>query len=232
MKLAVMQPYFFPYIGYFQLVAAVDRLVVLDDVNFIKQGWINRNRILVACRPFLFSLPLQHPSSFRPIHETRLTSDAHSSRKLLMTIEQAYRKTPHFEPVYDLVRRVCEHKTEFIGQLALESVLAVAQYLGVSTEIISTSRHYGNCDLKGVERVLDICRREGATEYFNLPGGVALYDKEAFADVGIDLRFLQPKPSAYRQFDCPFVPWLSIIDVLMFNDRDTVRAMLNHYEVA
>ena len=231
MKLAVMQPYFFPYIGYFQLVAAVDRLVILDDVNFIKQGWINRNRILVKCCPFLFSIPLRHPSSFSPIYETRLASGTHAYLKLLMTIEQAYRKAPNFEPIYNLVRKVCEHKTEFIGQLALESILAVVEYLGVSTEIISTSRYYGNSDLKGAERVLDICLREGAAEYVNLPGGEALYDKGGFADASVNLRFLQPKPSVYPQFGCPFVPSLSIIDVLMFNHRDAVRAMLNQYEL-
>lgn len=232
MKLAVMQPYFFPYIGYFQLLAAVDRLVILDDVNFIKQGWINRNRILVDCLPFLFSIPLQQLSQFRKIHETRISSGTYARRKLLKTIEQAYRKAPHFESVYDLVRTVFEHETEFVGLLALESIVAVIQYLGVSTEIVASSSLYGNSDMKGSERILDICHKETASEYFNLPGGKLLYEHKLFADAGVELRFLQPNLSFYRQFNCSqFVPWLSMIDVMMFNDRDTVRAMLNHYEV-
>jgi hypothetical protein len=232
MKLAVMQPYFFPYIGYFQLMAAVDRLVILDDVNFIKQGWINRNQILVGCRPFMFSIPLQHPSSFGLICDTRLALVDQSRQKLLKTIEQAYRKAPYFEPIYNLIKRVCERENEFIGKLALESIFAVANYIGIDTEIIPTSRNYRNDNLKGSARVLDICRHEGATEYYNLPGGVELYDRATFANAGTNLHFVQPKQVDYRQFDCSFVPWLSMIDVMMFNDRDTIRTMLNHYELA
>lgn len=231
MKLAVMQPYFFPYLGYFQLAAAVDRFVILDDVNFIKQGWVNRNRILLGCRPFVFSLPLHHASSFIPIHETRILLDGHSRRKLFATIEQCYGKAPHFEAAYHLVRTVIEHETEFVGELAFQSILAVAHYLNLSTGFVSTSRHYGNNDLNGSDRVIDICRREAATEYFNLPGGMALYDQTAFANAGIGLHFLAPQLPHYQQFKCPFVAGLSMIDVLMFNDQDAVRKMLNSFQV-
>lgn len=232
MKLAIMQPYFFPYIGYFQLMAAVDRWVVLDDANFIKKGWINRNRILVGCRTFTFSILLENASQFKKINETHLFSSATLYRKLFKTIEQNYHKAPYFEPVYNIVRHVCEMRVETIGQLAYESLLAVVRYVGLSTEIIPTSCRYGNSDLKGEERLIDICKREAATEYFNLPGGKALYDRETFAEAGIDLHFIQPVQPAYRQFGCAFVPWLSIIDVMMFNGPDKVRSMLNQYEVA
>ncbi|MBK7357393.1 WbqC family protein [Propionivibrio sp.] len=231
MKLAVMQPYFFPYIGYFQLMAAVDRLVILDDVNFIKQGWINRNRILVSCCPTLFSLPIRHASSFVPVYATRLVSSPIGRRKFLKTVEQAYRKAPQFEHIYRLVSEVYDPNIEFVGQLALNSILAVAQLLGVSTEIVATSRLYGNRELKAEERILDICRREKATEYFNLSGGRLLYKHKSFDDAGIKLRFLQPRQTAYRQLDCPFVPSLSIIDVMMFNEPSSVREMLNHFEL-
>ncbi len=175
---------------------------------------------------------MQHQSSFTQICETRLASGTHVRRKLLKTIERAYGKAPQFDHSFDLVRKIWEIKTEYIGELALESILAVVNYLGISTQVITTSRQYGNSDLKGVKRVLDICQRETASEYFNLPGGKLLYEHELFADAGVELRFLQPKLSSYRQFNCSqFVPWLSMIDVMMFNDRDTVREMLYHYEV-
>lgn len=233
MKLAIMQPYFFPYIGYFQLMAAVDRWVTHDDVNFMRQSWINRNQILVSCKAFMFSLPLEHSSSFRAIHETCLASDGGRSRqKLFKTIEQSYRKAPHFHQVYDLIKGVFARSVENMGQLAYDSVCAVARYLDLSVEIVPTSRHYENGHLKGEERVLDICRREAATEYFNLPGGKALYNRKTFAEAGVTLNFIQPVQLPYRQYDCAFVPWLSIIDVMMFNGPDTVRSMLNQYEVA
>ena len=231
MKLAVMQPYFFPYLGYFQLAAAVDRFVILDDVNFIKGGWINRNRILLRGHPLLFSVPLEHPSPYVAIHKTRLAHDSRSRRKLFATIEQCYRRAPHFETVYPLIRSVLANEPEFVGQLARQSVLAVANFLELSTNFVPTSCAYGNNELKGVARVIDICRREGATEYYNLPGGTVLYDQTAFAEADIDLRFIAPQLSHYRQYSCPFVAGLSMIDVLMFNDCDAVRNMLSNFKV-
>lgn len=231
MKLAIMQPYFFPYIGYWQLLAAVDRFVIYDDVSFIKQGWINRNQILVGCQPYVFSIPLRNASSFKLICDTRLALVKESRHKLFRTIEQAYGKAPYFDLTFSLLKNVCERESEFMGKLAFESILAVADYIGINTEIIPTSRNYNNDNLKGAERVLDICRRETAKEYYNLPGGEGLYDCTTFANADIGLHFVKPKQAEYRQFGCAFVPYLSIIDVMMFNDRDTIRGMLSQYEL-
>lgn len=231
MKLAIMQPYFFPYLGYFQLLKAVDKFVVYDDVNFIKQGWINRNFILHDCNPLRVTIPLKQASSFRPIDETQIASFSSWKKKFLQTISQAYGHAPFFKEVYPLVETVIEDDCITIAQLASNSIFAVLEYLELPLEVEPTSRRYMNQHLKGQERVLDICRIECCEKYYNLPGGMDLYEREAFEQAGIDLWFVQPADVSYKQFACKFVPKLSMIDVLMFNDRKTVVSYLDQYEI-
>ena len=226
MKLAIMQPYFFPYIGYFQLVAAVDRFVFYDDVNYMVGGWINRNRLILSGQVGWLTLPLRGASPHRRINEVEAQLDPTRRRKLLSSVAQSYRKAPHFEQVHALFAGIVQSDDPSLSALARQSVVAVARYLGFSTEFVVSSGRYGNEFLRGTERVLDICRREGATEYHNLPGGKSLYSAAAFADAGIELRFVEPNLSEYRQFDLAFTPGLSIIDVLMFNDRAKSRRLL------
>jgi hypothetical protein len=228
MKLGIMQPYLFPYLGYFQLLSAVDRFVIYDDVAFIKQGWINRNHILVAGRAHLFSVPLRDVSSFRPIFEIEVDRDGYPAwrRKFLATIDQSYRKAPFFEGVRLLLESVFQTAEGSIAALALRSIREVAQYLGLAATLIETSRSYGNHTLNGQKRVIDICLRERADHYINAIGGRSLYAAEEFAVNGIKLQFIRSRPIAYPQFGDAFVPNLSIIDVLMFNSRDRVRELL------
>ena len=227
MKLAIMQPYFFPYIGYFQLINAVEKFVIYDDVNFIKQGWINRNAILMHCRPQRFTVPLSGASSFKKIASVSLSTDPTWRRKFLKALVGAYGKAPYFSNIYQLVAKVLESEGQYIGALALNSLRAVTEYLGLATEIVPTSSVYRNSDLKGAARIMDICRLEKANEYLNMAGGMHLYDRDEFAAHGIHLAFLSPEFPAYRQFGCDFVPALSILDVLMFNDPDHVRRQLS-----
>jgi len=224
-----MQPYFFPYIGYFQLVHAVDRFVVYDDVPFIKQGWVNRNRLLINGAASYITVPVRHASSFVRIRDTQIDADPQNARwsdKTLKTIENAYRRAPEFAQVFPLVESVLRLPTGRIGELALASLKAVAQFLDIRTDWVDSSERYDNADLKGEDRVLAICRAEGATAYLNVPGGRELYSRERFAAGGIALQFVQPRAIEYRQFGDPFVPWLSIIDVLMFNQPAIVRTFL------
>jgi len=230
-KLAIMQPYFFPYIGYFQLLKAVDKLVVYDDVNFIKQGWINRNFILQNCNPLRITVPLKQASSFRPINETQIARIFGWKKRFLLTISQAYSKAPFFKDIYPLIETVIEEDCLTIAQLASNSVLAVIEYLGIPLEMEVTSRRYMNRHLNGQERVLDICRIERCEQYYNLQGGIGLYERQAFKKTGVDLCFVQPREVSYRQFGCEFVSKLSIIDVMMFNDRNTVTSYLDQYEI-
>jgi hypothetical protein len=224
-----MQPYLFPYIGYFQLMQAVDRFVVYDDVAFIKQGWVNRNRILINGRPSYFTVPIKNASSFTLIRDTLVGDDQQHARwieKTLKTFDNAYRRAPQFGHVFPLIEAVLRKPTNRVGELAVASLKAVAGLLEIGTEWVDSSTLYDNAQLSGEERVVAICLAERATDYVNASGGRELYDRNRFEAAGLRLHFLQPHSIEYRQFNDPFVPWLSIVDVLMFNPIETVRAFL------
>lgn len=231
MTLAIMQPYLFPYLGYFQLIRAVDRFVVYDDVAFINRGWINRNKILVGGQENLFTVPLRDASQNRLIHEIEVEGNPKWREKLLRTIEQSYKKAPHFAPVFALVSEVLRGPETRIGDLATSSLRRVSAYLDLETEFVESSRGYGNEHLRAQDRILDICQREGADHYINTSSGEALYDRAEFARNGIRLTFIRSKAVEYPQFGGEFVPWLSILDVLFFNSPEQVRNLLDAYEL-
>ena len=227
MKLAIMQPYFMPYIGYFQLMAAADKFVIYDDVNFIQRGWINRNRILLDGRKQLFVIPLSGASQNRLISELELMVETGWRRKFLKTIRHAYRQAPEFERVFAVLSEIVNFAENNLSRYLLNSLQQINNYLGIQTELVPTSAIYSNRSLKGQARILDICGQEQTSVYLNLSGGRDLYDKNVFRANGIALRFLEPSEVRYQQFDCPFWPNLSIIDVLMFNSLDKVKSFLN-----
>lgn len=222
-----MQPYLFPYLGYFALVAAVDCFVFYDDVAFIRNGWINRNRWLLDGRVVYFTAPLRDASSFRPIRDIQVADERPWRRKMLASLRQHYGGARHYDEVSRLVQGVVASSETAIAALAKASVRACARYLGLATEFVDSSARYRNAQLRGAQRVLDICRREGATHYANLPAGRALYDAQDFRGQGIGLRFIDPPLLEYRQAAPGFVADLSIIDVLMHNDVERVRAALD-----
>jgi len=231
MRIAVMQPYLFPYIGYFQLIESVDKFVVYDDVTFIKQGWINRNNILLNGKAFLFTVPILNVSSFTLIKDTLISRKQPWAEKLLKTLEQAYKKGPFYSTVAALVERGIKSDCETIGAMATESIRAVCQYLGIATEIITGSAHYANQHLSAQDRIIDICKQEKASQYHNPIGGQELYSKEDFAAEDIKLHFIKTPLMPYPQFKDPFVPWLSIIDVLMFNEPVAALQQIRNYEL-
>lgn len=226
MKLAIMQPYFFPYLGYFQLIAAVDKFVFYDDVNFIKNGWINRNRLILAGATRYITVPLAGASPFLKINEIGVQAGDGWRRKLAESLRHSYSKAPYFAPVNALFQEIVLSDQHMIGDLAKASVTAVCRYLGLETEFVLSSAIYDNASMGGADRVLDICVLEGASDYFNPPGGRELYSEQDFAARGVGLNFIQPRLEAYPQFAEPFQPGLSIIDVLMFNSPEQVRAMI------
>lgn len=228
-----MQPYFFPYIGYFQMIKAVDSFVFYDDVNFIKQGWINRNKILINNREFLFTIPLQKPNSFIWIKDTLVNQKFYGSwkSKFLRSIEQNYKRAPNYKVVHELIKMVLDGECDSISQLAIESVKVTSNYLGLETNFLISSERYQNEDMERQDRLFDICKNEGSTQYINALGGQELYTKASFQEKGIVLNFIKPLPVTYKQFNDEFVPWLSIIDILMFNSIKEVNEMLDKYEL-
>jgi hypothetical protein len=228
MRLAIMQPYFFPYLGYFQLMAAVDRFVVYDDVAFIKNGWINRNRILTSNGPEYFTVPLAGASSFRPIRDTRCAPPSAWRDKMLRTLSQVYARAPQRSAGLTLVEQVLRvADSESIRDLAVASLREVCSYAELSPSWQDSSSVYENSDLSGVDRVLDICRREGATRYVNAPGGRSLYEPARFVAQQIELRFISPVLGPYAQSrSATFVPGLSVLDLIMNAPRAEVARLL------
>lgn len=231
MTLAIMQPYFLPYIGYMQLMHAVDTFVLYDDVAFINRGWINRNKLLINGQEYLFTVPLKDASQNKRINEVHLADDPKWRGKLLKTIEQGYRKAPFYPTVMPLAEKIINCTTDSVADLIYFSLTQLNQYLGLTTRLVASSSVYQNETLKAQERILDICRQENATRYINPIGGMDLYDKPTFGQAGIDLNFIKSKRVEYPQFRNDFIPWLSILDILMFNDVATVKTMLNEYEL-
>jgi hypothetical protein len=230
-RLAIMQPYFLPYIGYFQLMSAVDKFVILDDANFINRGWINRNRLLLNGVAHTFTIPLRGASQNRRIFEIELDDRQSWRDKLLHTVRHAYCKAPCYARVRPLMERVIGYPSNQLDAFLLNSLREVAQYLPLDVDIVSSARVYGNAHLKGEQRILDICRQEGADVYVNPIGGIDLYDRGRFSEHQISLQFLRSRPLVYAQGNSSHVPWLSMLDVLMYNDADTVRRLLGEMDL-
>ncbi len=232
MTLAIMQPYFLPYIGYVQLLNAVDTFVLYDDVAFINRGWINRNKLLVNGKEFMFTVPLKDASQNKRIRDIGFGDDLKWRGKLLQTIRQSYRKAPQFDAVWPMTEVMIQYDAPNIADYIRYSLEQIAAYLNITTRIVASSTIYNNEQLRAQERILDICRQEKATRYINPIGGQELYDKPTFAEANMELFFIKAKPIVYPQFPGqPFVPWLSILDVLMFNDPAQVHTLLADYEL-
>lgn len=229
MKLGIMQPYFIPYIGYWQLMNAVDKYIVYDDVNFIKGGWINRNRILVNGEPKYFNIPMLGASPHKLINEVEVNHNEKLKNKNMRVIEGAYQKAPYYNEVKDLLEKIMNGEQKSISDFILNSFKIINEYLEIDIELILSSTLNKDCSLKGQDKVLSICELLGATEYYNAIGGQELYSFEEFKKHGIDLKFLETGKIEYKQFHNEFQSNLSIIDVMMFNSKDKVKEFLNQY---
>jgi hypothetical protein len=231
MKIGIMQPYIFPYIGYFQLINAVDKFVIYDDVNFINKGWINRNRILNNGKDSLFSIPLKEASQNKLINEIDVNWDSVWKSKFLKTLEQCYKKAPFYQETLLIIEQTLDIDNEPISKIIEHNLRLICECLDIKTEIVSSSVIYKNTHLKAQERILDICLQEKATQYINPIGGLELYDKVFFEEKNIKMNFIKSNPVEYPQFKNEFLPWLSMIDVLMFNSKEKIKEFLNNYEL-
>jgi len=230
MKLAIMQPYLFPYIGYFQLMNAVDEFVVYDNIEFTKKGWINRNRVLVNGNDAYISFPLKKDSDYLDIRERYLAEVWITDRKkMLNRIHASYSKSPYFTDVYPVIEKAILFEENNLFLFILNSLNLVKDYLQITTSLITSSTIPVDHTLKAEKKVIEICKDRKAEVYINPIGGLGLYDKNEFKESGIELHFLKSDPIDYKQFENDFVPWLSIIDVMMFNSREQIKGYLNLY---
>ena len=231
MKIGIMQPYFFPYIGYWQLINAVDKYVIYDDVNYIKGGWINRNRILINDKPSFINLKMNGSSPNKLIKEIHVSNDNRWKNKLLKSIELSYRKAPFFEMSFPIIEEIINHD-EVNLSLYLENLIKrIAEYLEMNTEFVLSSNIEKDNSLKGQDKVIEICKSLGAKVYYNAIGGVELYSAENFNSYGIELKFLRTEYIEYKQFKNDFSPYLSIIDVMMFNSKEEIMNILDMYSL-
>lgn len=231
-SLAVMQPYLFPYIGYFQLINAVDTFIFYDDVDFIKNGWINRNKILINGDPKYITIPCSNASSFKKINTVEHNLDPRKRKKLLKKIRFSYANAPFFNSVYPVVKSVLNYDSNKIADIAVKSLLDTCGYLRLDAIFKKSSECFNNHDLDAADRLIDITKQEGADHYINAFGGKELYEKKYFKKRDLKLSFLKPEEVQYEQFGDKFVPWLSIIDVMMFNEPDLIkRNFLKSYQL-
>lgn len=213
-KIAVCQPYFAPYLGYFQLINEVDMFVMYDDVSFIKGGWINRNKIFVNGQEKLFCIPLKKQSSFKKINETMIDWDNKITGKFIKTLEMSYSNSKYRTKIIPMVREIFNNKPQTISELSINSIKIFCEYLKIETPIkISSVENYQKEGDK-TKNLINICEQENKKHYINPIGGVKLYSKEEFLENGIKLNFLKGTPS------------LSIIDVCMNFSKDEIRNKL------
>lgn len=231
MKLGIMQPYFFPYIGYYQLINYVDNYVIYDDVNFIKGGWINRNKILCNGVPTYINVPMKGASPNKLISEVEVSPDMIARGKLLRTLQENYGRAPFFDKVYLLLKSLIEDTETNLAIYLEQTLRGVCNYLGIHTNIIRSSDIPKDNTLRGQEKVLEICHLLHANVYCNAIGGMQLYNKDTFKNMGVDLQFLQGKISKYPQYKDEFIPSLSIIDIMMFCSPTEIQNMLKDFVI-
>lgn len=228
MKLAVMQPYLFPYIGYFQLIYAADLFLIYDDVAYIKQGYINRNSILSQNDTARFTVPVPGASSNKLISSLTFSADV---AKVIKTINQSYSKAPYFDNVFPIIRGVLELNDRSISSVCQKSYEDIFSYLGLEKRFKKTSELEYDRSASARDRLIELCQQFDADCYINAPGGRSLYAKPDFAEKGIDLRFIESLPVQYSQAGPEFIPNLSIIDVLMNCSPNEVVLLLSQYDL-
>jgi hypothetical protein len=223
-----MQPYFLPYIGYFQLISAVDTFVVYDNIQYTKKGWINRNRYLLNGKADQFSIALKKDSDYLHVAD-RYISDTFDRNKLLNRLTSAYRKAPHLEETIILLKEVIYFDEINLFDYIYHSITTICDYIGITTKLVKSSSIDIDHSLKSEKKVIAICKAMNAETYINAIGGIELYSSDSFSKEGIKLGFIKPNLIEYQQFDNNFVPWLSIVDLFMFNCKADVQKHINSY---
>ncbi len=231
MWLSIMQPYLFPYIGYFQLMSACDTFVIFDDVQYIRRGWVNRNRILVNGEPHWITMPVESADYYLPINQRKYLLDDRLALRLRRRIAGAYATAPQFDSVMPIIDEILSYEDDNVARFNTNLLKCIASYIGIQTPIRISSSIDKDNSLSGQGLVIDLCRRLGASGYINPIGGTELYQSSRFSVYGMELRFLNSMADEYAQYENTHVKALSIIDVLMFNDQEAIKSMLSQYRL-
>ena len=232
MKLGILQPYLFPYIGYFQLVRTVDAVVIYDDAQWMKGGWINRNRYLVEGSHRFFTLPVAQGAVAESINQRVFAADVdHHKQRIIRQMAYSYGKAPHFDAVLALVERCFACNETNVAKFLLNTLRESCSLLDIRTPLVLASEMEKKEGLRAEERVLDINRVMGSSHYINPIGGIGLYDRARFDARGVRLSFLRPRQITYSQLGGAFVPSLSILDVMMFNSHEELSSLLGEFDL-
>lgn len=226
-----MQPYFMPYIGYWQLINAVDIFVILDDVNYIKKGWINRNRILINGQEKFFVISLEKVSQNKKINELDIFQPEQTKKNLWEKIELSYRRADEYYSMSKLMERIVYDRSIRISKYIENSIRCICKEFDIDTKIMVSSEIVKDNCLTGHDRILEICKRLGGDLYINLVGGKKLYDRAFFQSNEMVLKFLVPGDVVYRQGEEKFHPNLSFIDMLYWNSKEQIKNYLKRYEL-
>jgi hypothetical protein len=233
MKLAIMQPYFFPYIGYFQLINLCDHFVVYDDVQYIKNGWINRNRILINSAPSYITLPVERNAPHSATIQERYFNESFEKDKtrILRTIQQAYARAPYLSATMELLQECFLCRERNVADFLTHCLRLSCQYLKLDKPFTRSSTLQLDSNLKGQARVIAVNLALGASHYINPIGGIELYEREHFRLHGQQLSFIRSRETSYKQFSDAHVPFLSMIDVMMFNSVDEIQGLLQEFDL-
>jgi hypothetical protein len=235
MKLAIMQPYFMPYIGYFSLIKHTDRFVVFDTVQYINKGWINRNRIISESpKGFTYmTVPVKKLSRKMFIKDTLIDLSQKWKKKIRGQLAYYKKKAPFYFQIKNLMEDILMKEYQTITELNVEALSIVCKFLDMPFKytIFSQDRMGINSVNAPDEWALEICKKMGATTYVNPPGGKSFFNKDKYEFEGVDLNYLIMKLIPYKSVNGAYIPGLSIVDVLMFNDIDQVHMMMDSFEL-
>ncbi len=224
MKISIMQPYLFPYFGYFQLIHSVDKFVIYDDVNYIKGGWVNRNTIILNGTPFLFTLPLIKASQNKMLNQIDIFNATNEKRRMLKTFERGYKKAPEFSNVMPVIKDIMENDENNLSIFIEYSLIKISAYLEIQTEFIKSSSLRKN-RAKGQEQIINICKLMGAKKYVNPTGGQSLYNKKDFKKSNIDLFFITMGEVDFKN------KYTSILDILFLYDKEHIKRQIEKYNL-
>lgn len=229
-KVAIMQPYFLPYMGYFHLLNSVDEFVIYDNIQYTKKGWINRNRILVNGKDKLISLPLKKDSDYLNVIDRKLSDNWNVEKvKLLNLIKSSYKKSPQYSIIFPIIEKCIQLSDNNLFNFILNSLTQLNSFLEIDTKVTISSTINIDHTLKSKDKVIAICKNLNATTYINAIGGQELYNVKDFKNHELDLKFIKSSLLNYKQYKNEFIPWLSILDILFFNEKQDIIKHLNEY---
>ena len=230
MRLAIMQPYFFPYLGYYSLIKKSDNFILFDTVQFIRRGWIERNRILKPTEGWQYiGVPLVKKPLLTPIHEMEIKVHEDWKGKLMLQLEHYKKRAPFYRETLSVIKESLNINTSSIVKLNENILKKTCEYIEIPLKISVFSEMnliIGKVNHPG-EWALNITKSLGGKEYINPTGGVDIFKREQFTDSGISLHFLGNNLATYNQRRSVFEPGLSIIDVMMFNEPKAISKLID-----